>query len=819
MLDKIKSAVRAFFEQRRQRELEREAAAIELLSHLRGLKDDVAILKDQDCYFTLSAIDKGTELRRRLKAALQDQRIPRKMRAEAVSYAEYLDKLPALRTLYNKAFIERKKTALRQLFGDVEGHALDCQQIECIVREDDNILVVAGAGSGKTTTVVGKVKYLLSTGQCTADDLLVLSYTNASAAEMSNRIHGTTKAEIDVMTFHKLGLSIITEVEGKKASIENRSVGPFVRTVLSELAPDNNYLKVLISYFVSHLKEYRDPFEYTREDEYLEVIGRSLRTLKGETVKSLEEVEIANFLLLNNIEYVYEGPYEVDTATMEYSQYRPDFFLPGYGMYIEHFGINRNGDVPKFFTGKGGKSPRQAYHDGIDWKRQTHRNNGTRLVETYSYQKYEGTLLSGLHEKLEAEGVRFVPLDAETISSILHRAEDEMAGLIELMSTFLNLVKSNNIRLDELRGQATTLFRGPDLHRINGFLDLFEPIYQQYESDLIKRDVIDFNDMINRATRYVLEGKCTRPYKYIIIDEYQDISRSRFELVKALRVGSSAKLMCVGDDWQSIYRFNGSDVSFFCDFEKYWGSTERCFIETTYRFGPSLIDVSGTFIMRNPSQISKQLRSPRGSEGLEFGLITSSSDFYVAQDLKDKLRSLPQDSNVLLLGRYNYDIRPLLGDDLRGQARSDTVHYTRRPDLSIEFMTIHGSKGLQADYVFVINNKRDRFGFPSQIQDDQILRLVLERKESFPYAEERRLFYVALTRAKKKVWLLAVRNKQSCFASELESYWERELEREKFRCPVCGNGRMEYKRGRNGPFWGCSNYTRGCNNTSNVIKG
>lgn len=249
------------------------------------------------------------------------------------------------------------------------------------------------------------------------------------------------------------------------------------------------------------------------------------------------------------------------------------------------------------------------------------------------------------------------------------------------------------------------------------------------------------------------------------------------------------ELFCVGNDWQSIYRFSGSDIGFILNFEKYWGVSEISRIETTYRFHPSLISVSSNFIMKNPEQKKKTLHS-----------------------------------SVLFLGRYQFDIRIL---DRHNQfsyrfstaAKQTEIIYAKRSDLKITYMTVHGSKGLQADYVFLLNNKAYGMGFPSQITDAPILQLLLDNCDHYPFAEERRLFYVAITRVKKKVWLITMKGNESIFVKEIVGMYGKEIQREQYTCPRCG-ARLVKRNGKYGEFFGCANFSKtGCGYTRNIGKG
>ncbi len=349
----------------------------------------------------------------------------------------------------------------------------------------------------------------------------------------------------------------------------------------------------------------------------------------------------------------------------------------------------------------------------------------------------------------------------------------------------------------------------------NIVLSLLEPIFNTYCSYLSEHEEIDFNDMINIATQYVEQKKYIHAYKYVIVDEYQDISKSRFSLLNSMRKSQDYDLFCVGDDWQSIYRFAGSDIGLILNFEQYWGPSEISKIETTYRFNQNLIEISGNFIMRNPFQIKKSIESKNIIGRFSLGEINGYTDKYAIQFMARKLDDLPKNSSVFFIGRYTFDVKLLNDSGLFECQYNKTngfinIKYNKRTDLKMEFITAHKSKGLQADYVFIINNKKSRMGFPSKIQDAPILDLLLDKCEQYPYAEERRLFYVALTRTIKKVFIVTVKKQESDFVLELKACYDDELRREQFECPVCG-GTLQKKSGQYGEFFGCSNYkTLGC---------
>ena len=723
---------------------------------------------------------------------------------------------------HNEKVAEQKISQAYQIIGAVEGRRLDRQQMSCIVKDAHSHLVIAGAGTGKTTTVVSKIKYLLKTNKYSPDEILVLSFTNASATEMCQRINKETGYNIAASTFHKLGLNIISKVDGIMPKITQINLRKFVKEQLAINMQKPDYLRLLLSYIVFNPTYSSSEFDFDSLEKYNEHLKLNPpTTLNGEVVKSYGEMDIANFLASNGIKYIYENPYFVDTRTEEYGQYKPDFYLPDYDTYIEYFAINRDGQVPSYFSGQKGMSPTETYTSSMEWKRKLHAENNTRLIEVFAYEKLEDTLTDCLAERLTNASIPLSPVNSEELLNTLKSKESSLLdGVIELFETLINLIKSNAYSIDTVRNLNKSRSNNPANNKI---LTLLEPIFNAYCRYLTENDEIDFNDMINLATSYVTSGKYQNPYKYVIVDEYQDISKSRYMLLYALRQHNNYDLFCVGDDWQSIYRFAGSDIGYILNFSNYWGSTEISKIETTYRFSKELINVSGKFVMKNPRQIKKAIQGKTESIGFPVGEIHGYTEKYAIEFLSNKLADVPKDNSVYFIGRYSFDAKILEESGLFTYQYNNVTGFVdvkskERPDLKITFMTAHKSKGLQADYVFILNNKSSRMGFPSKIQDAKILELLLDNCDSFPDAEERRLFYVALTRAKKKAYLVTVENQESSFVKDLKTWFGEQIKKEQFQCPLCG-GNLLKKTGPYGEFFGCSNYSKlGCKYIRKIKK-
>ena len=630
-------------------------------------------------------------------------------------------------SVHNDRVADAKIQNAYALIGNVEGRKLDKQQMTCIVKDAHNHLVIAGAGTGKTTTVVGKIKFLLKSGKYKPEDILVLSFTNASASEMSQRINQETGCNIDASTFHKLGLNIITKVNGIVPKITQLNLRKFVKEQLLLNMQSDAYLNLLSSYLLYNRVVSKSEFEFKTQSEYEEYLRLNPpTTINNETVKSYGEMDIANFLTQNGIQYIYEHPYKVDTRTSEYGQYNPDFYLPEYDIYIEYFGINKDGEVPSYFKGVNGMTATQSYQASMKWKRETHSTNDTILIECYAYEKFDGVLLDNLKEKLSAKDVKLTPKTTKELwEQVSADGDSILDGVIELFETVINLIKSNGYTIATVRQLN---IGNSNAQNNNMVLSLLEPIFNAYCNYLSEHKEIDFNDMINMATKYVEQGKYVSPYKYVIVDEYQDISKARYSLLCRMRESNDYDLFCVGDDWQSIYRFAGSDIGYILNFEQYWGSTEISKIETTYRFTQKLIEISGNFIMQNPVQIKKSIKGKNDTVGFALGEISGYTDKFSIEFMTKKLEDLPRGSSVFFIGRYSFDAK-LLSDSGLFECQYNNVSgfvevkYRKRIDLKMSFITAHKSKGLQADYIFIINNKKSRMGFPSKIQDAAILNL------------------------------------------------------------------------------------------------
>ena len=708
------------------------------------------------------------------------------------------------RATHNKKFVNAELEANKLYFDNVLGaYPLDPQQRESIVKLEDNCLVIASAGSGKTSTIVGKVKYLVEKQHINPAKILLLTYTKKAANELSSRIK---IAGLSSGTFHSLAYHIIAEVTGQAPSICDADVPLNVFRKL--IIEDEGFLNAIDNYIIDLQSlmrlehDYIDAFSYF-EDRKKYGIQALFPDVDGKVIftRSEEEKRLCSILTRFGLMFRYECDYLINTRTPERRQYKPDFTIyfkdtqnQWQRIYLEHFAIDKNGQTPRWFgegTKGGWKAANQKYIEGIEWKRNTHRQNGTVLIETTSADFHDGTVEQKLIEQLSKYGVAIRQrTDKELYDMLTQRNRQMEKTVFTLILSFVTLMKANEKTIDGLLEMLTP----EDGHMMtvnekrNKYIltKVVKPFFDAYQSELEKNFEMDFTDAIIQATIFCRDG-LWKHYDYILVDEFQDISVDRYKLLQALRSDKpKTKLYCVGDDWQSIFRFAGSDMALFYDFEQYFGFTEVCKIETTYRFHQPLIDKSSAFVLKNPAQKEKAIKTPENDPKktyLNF-VKCESGDGGVLKKVEEIVMSLPINDTILLMGRYNYDAMSV---GFKGKIDySDNRIKVNIAGRDIFFLSVHSAKGLEADHVILVNCNQGAYGFPSLIEDDPILDFVLSRSEQYPFAEERRLFYVAMTRAKKRMYILYDQQRPSPFIGEFLM----KLEIGSHLCPKCLEGKI-----------------------------
>lgn len=832
-----------------------------------------------------------TELSHKLqliKQLLPKEAIPQEDGSTAHLHQAYLDILyfcnnsDSLREAHNKAYLDRQKLRLQQYFATSLSHPLDQQQVDAILTDDDNTLLIAGAGCGKTTTVQGKVHYLLDKKLAEPKEILLLSFAKKNVDDLRERVG---QLGVTCKTFHSLAYHIL-KGSGKEAQvIAPQEVEELVMNIHQNLTKDQNYLASFNDFVLHGLRTIRSENDFSTFADYIQFLKDSdFESIKDQlnkrkyfidgrpahittnVIKNPEHCYIANFLFIHDVPYSYELPYpyleeiKKDEAYNKHKKnYRPTFtiYLNGYDehsinfcptpkdytIFLDHSAILNMQEAPRFFECTNNLNKTEIYQDLVSWKQELHQGAHTRYIQSYSFEFKNQTIEENLIASLLHHGVRLTRKPNVEVYKILEEAYGkEIDAALQLVLTFINLFKSNRKNLKEIISTNTLHFKNaPELiDRNNALLAIISSVYKGYQEALSVSKKMDFNDMINEAEMVTSQKLFQHSFRYIIVDEFQDISVNRLKLLQVLKTQKYYKLFAVGDDWQSIYRFSGSDLTLFSQFSDFFGHTIIRKIETTYRFADPLLSISSHFILKNPNQIKKSLRKLTQSKTKLLIEYSKEDKQSINQNLLGILLKLYieygeslAEKSILLLGRYQHDISRIAStsemvikqkesciqvDTLLRDITVDNKGDTRRNNQfrfkrDIPFYTVHRSKGLESDIVILINCESGKYGFPPEVSDDPLLHLLLCGDDNYPNGEERRTFYVAMTRAREKCYFLVNKNKQSKFLRELFIDY-RKTSPVSDECPRC-NGELRYIKnvlGKAGlsQMFGCANFKYGC---------
>ena len=599
-------------------------------------------------------------------------------------------------------------------------------------------------------------------------------------------------------------------------------------------------------------------FSTLRSDlhEYMQQIicrrDQKALTLNNEVLRSLEEVRIANFLYLNNIDYEYEPIYQYRILDAN-KPYTPDFKIKqgDKSSYIEHFGITESGQSNRYTQAELNK-----YKSRINDKILLHRSHRTDLIYTFSRYNDHRDYIDHLKEQLLQRGYTLRPKPATEVYKKLADNEENkyIFRLTLLICNFISNFKTQGYQLEQFdKFRASTKNIRTDL-----FLEICSICYLEYQKVLKENHCIDFQDMINESADIIHKRLISRDlldFKYIIVDEYQDISRQRYNLIRELSQLCHAKIVAVGDDWQSIYAFSGSILPLFTRFSQEVSYAQELKITHTYRNAQEIIDIAGTFIQKNSNQIKKELISPKRISNPVI-IRTYSEDpierqkggryYSLAAEVEKAIEDIIKYNNqeikhrvtsILLIGRYGFDARHLcVSSNFTYDEKTGKIYSTKyNKQVKLQFLTAHSSKGLSAENVIIINAKDEIYGFPSKVDDDPILNLVVSNDQSYNYAEERRLFYVALTRTKNRVFIITPEKRPSEFIKELlsdtQSYPNVTLKGElkvssnelitvQNRCPICGYPmKLRWNKNYGLKLWICTNDQEICGFMTNDRRG
>ena len=689
-----------------------------------------------------------------------------------------------------RSYLERRdKNRFRELVDIPAEITLSEEQVIAATSHAKETLVVAGAGSGKTFVLVGRAKYLVGSERTTEDKILMLAYNKDAAEELSRR----TKASgisVTAQTFHGFGNSVI-KAPGERTGVafgDSGEVSKFLSNKLKHELDDESK-NGLARYFSQELVPHRDYEEFESLNEYAAYVRATIpRTLMDEQVKSHGEWLIANYLFTHSVPYQYETLYDVGKLPKD--RHKPDFSIWQSGqppIWIEYFGTDRANSVAPGISQEG-------YLAGIEFKKEVHARNSTILIDLYYYDLKEGNLLKKLEQALKQHKVKLQPKSAEEILKQANEIGYD-SRFLKVCEQFLGHVRAKRLSTSELTALAGSQ------ERDKAFTKVFNQFLSAYEKELSKLKLPDYAELIHGAADAIANNEYEFGFTHILVDEFQDISSDRNRLIDSMKLANpKLEVTCVGDDWQSIYRFSGSDVSIMRDASKPKMIRKRVDLTATYRLPQVIADISRIFILKNPLQLEKNVFSKSDLDVP--GKVVTHWDMEQKENDENVLRVVERigdDANdpsksIRILARYVNNL----------PTKKFVEKYWEGP---VDVSSIHAAKGLEADYVVVMDMIQDFRGFPSTIEDDPVMRLVMPEKDLHQHGEERRLFYVALTRARRETHLISPVSAPSLFTLEMLRDGlgvHVGLDNSKNRqCPSCKSGRILVSKNGGGSY--CSN--------------
>lgn len=715
---------------------------------------------------------------------------------------------------YNEEFVKIKKKEYVDLFKR-ENLVLDDDQQTAVIVDDKHNLVVAGAGSGKTEVLITRIAYLIkrTSDRIKPERILALAFQNKAALEIKDRLKKRYGIDVEIRTFHSLGKKIIEESskikrikapELKAECSEEWKYQRFMQGLFDkELSKDKKLQNQIIAFMKCYgdneiIKEEAD---FKRKEEYYNY-QRSLTytALDGTKVKSESERTIINFFLMHNlngnkIKCVYENPapwmkYR-DENGKEYTP-KPDFYFPDFDIYLEHWAIDKNGKVPDWFSGE---SPTKEYIDNMNIKKEKYAENKKILIETTQaefetdvfYKNLEIKFLEALRKRDSKEKYELSPLSyREMVERVWEECQEFVKTIAINLSRYIVIAKTYNLSSSDIEKRLHDEKWTP---KQKAFGEIAVRIFKVYEKDLKKDNSIDFSDMINLAVNLLKENKSfyKDTYDHILIDEYQDVSTQRHNLIKELMAKNhKCKLFCVGDDWQSIMGFAGSNLDFFVHFKKYFEHPARTDLTKNYRSIKSIVDAGACMIKNNAEgQIKKKTisNSVESKPILVYSSLHKKEYFVpyyeqIAKHALDKIRELVDSG-------YKYDDfmillriakKPKLRNFITTYSRFLNIPMSEEPDKPncVHILSVHKSKGLQSRVVIILCVDKDLYGFPCELENPDILETAIKNNDGLREQEERRLFYVAVTRAKEEVMMYTQKCSESKFITEIKDFTKRE---------------------------------------------
>jgi len=663
---------------------------------------------------------------------------------------------------------------------------LNDRQREAVISEDKRLLVLAGAGSGKTKTLLQKLIYLIEEKGVNPSQILAITFTKNATNEMIDRLiisaektkeyeailfnKYTSKADKDtarlsftkkykwvdnltVKTFHGLCFSIlrnygVNEFDNRfkiigdekkedtdglsKYKAEETAFEVFHKTLI-DLCEDNQYLLNLKKYILDYIVD-KIHLEKTQKLQ-LTKDGKFFTTLNGDKVRSKSEQSIADWLYRHSIAYEYEPLLNVKDW-----DFHPDFYIPDANLYLEHVS-------DKSYAMKN--------------KEEQFQKGNLLLVKTFESMTADSALFNHTLDQIVKNRL---PENYHKNRTLVFKEEfnkyhQDVKDFIHQVMRITDMIKVENTDIGSVLEKSQQ-----DQHeRIRNFYALAIPIVEKYIEYCTNKSYLDFNDLISRTISLFknqedIIHQFQNKYQYILVDEFQDVNNLQVELIK-LMLTDNTQLFCVGDDWQSIYGFRGSNVNYIIDFEKHFNNAKTIKLNLNYRSTQNIVGASNEVIKNNKFKVEKEISASKISEQ-KIVVFAGSEEEENINFCVSRIKELLED------GLINDDILFLYR---RSKMFNPYFKRFKEEGIRIQGKTIHGSKGLEAKVVFIIGLSEGNGGFPDIWLEDRIFQVIKKADHDLLMEEERRLFYVAITRAKDKLFLITEKGNESSFLKEIPS--------------------------------------------------
>ena len=662
--------------------------------------------------------------------------------------------------------------------------ALNDKQREAVISENKRLLVLAGAGSGKTKTLLQKLIYLIEEKGVSPSKILAITFTKNATNEMLDRLiisadstgeyekqlfdKRRTKIEKDkerflqqkkhkwidgltVKTFHSFCYGVlrndgVNEFDNKfriigdekkdeedelSKHVAPETVFEVVHKILIENCENTEYLLKLKRYILDYIV---DKIHLKKDDNnFFSKDGKHFTTLDGTKVRSKSEQFIADWFYRHSIKYEYEPELNVKDFS-----FHPDFFIPEANLYLEHIS-----DL---------SYPTKA-------KEEQFQKGKLLLVKTFDSMTKDSALFNHTLDKVIKNRL---PSDYQKTTFLNYIEEfnhyhSDVKDFIQQVIRVTDMIKVENISIDTVLQSAIK-----DQHeRIRNFYELAIPIVKGFIDYCTNKSYLDFNDLISKSTSLFLNHddviqKYRNKFEYILVDEFQDVNNLQVGLIKLL-LTNKTQLFCVGDDWQSIYGFRGSNVNYIVEFEKHFDNAEIIKLNLNYRSTQNIVGASNEVIKHNKFKVDKDVQASKMSE---HKIVVFSGN-----NLEENIQFCSEKVNELLKDGINND--EILFLYRRNKMFSPYFNFFKGEGTRVQGKTIHASKGLEAKVVFIIGLTEGNGGFPDIWLEDRIFQIIKKANHDILMEEERRLFYVAITRAKDKLFLITEKGNESSFLKEI----------------------------------------------------